>query len=80
MLAGDTPEMSVRNLNCWRNFVRIGTENFARDAIIPHAFQTTLDAPFGDPHRKMGLKAGHSLLLLHLQGIQDERIADIWKN
>ena len=76
----DTPELNGRNLNCWRNFVGIGPQNFARDAIISHAFQTALDAPFGDPHRKMRLKAGHSPPLSHLQEIQDERIADNWKN
>src|SRR5258708_37418857 len=57
--AGDTAEMSGRDLDYWRNFVGIGVKDFARDAKISHAFQTAFDPPFCDPHRKMRLKAGH---------------------
>ena len=43
----------------WRNFVRKGTKNLARDAIIAATFQAALDAPLNDPNREMRLKAGH---------------------
>src|SRR5437879_5091821 len=43
---GDATEMCGRNLNCWRSLISVGAKNLARDAIIAHAFQTALDAPF----------------------------------
>jgi hypothetical protein len=78
--AGDTTETSGRDLDCWRNFVGIGVKDSARDAKIPRAFQTALDAPFNDPDRKSRLKAGHYVPLSDLREIQDERIADIDEN
>ena len=48
--AGNAAEVYGRNLNCWRNSVGIGTKDAARDAIIAHALQTALDAPFDDPN------------------------------
>jgi hypothetical protein len=55
--AGDTTEMSRRDLDCGWNLVRIRAQDFARDAIVPYAFQTALNAPFDDPHRNPRLKA-----------------------
>ena len=55
--AGDSTEMRGRNLDGGWNFVGIGAEDFAGDAIVPNTFQTALDAPFNDPHRKPRLKA-----------------------
>jgi len=55
-------------------------KDFARDAKIPHTFQTTLYAPFNDPDGKSRLKTGHYLPLSDLREIQDERIADIEEN
>jgi len=78
--AGDTTETSRRDFDCWRNFVGIGVQDFARDAKIPHTFQTTLNAPFNDPDGESRLKAGHYVPLSDLREIQDERIADIDEN
>jgi len=48
----DEPERS----ECEGILYGIGAQNFARDTIVPHAFQPALDAPFDDPPPKAALE------------------------
>src|SRR6266581_1667956 len=78
--AGDSAQCGRRNPHAGRNSVAVGAKNFACDAIVTHTFQSALDTPLGDPHRKMRLEAGHWSLRSNLQALQDVRIAELQEN
>jgi len=59
----DSAKVRGRDLDGRRNFVRIGSKDFARDAVIANALQPAFDAPFNNPDRKTRLETDrHSLL------------------
>ena len=59
--AGTAVYPRLGNAHGLRDFVRFGvrfgTTDLTRQTIIAGIFEAALDAPFGDPHLKMHLKA-----------------------
>src|SRR5215467_2402442 len=58
-LARNFVHLRRRNPHRGGNFVRQGAKDFAREPVIAATLEAPLDAPFGNPDRKMRLNAGH---------------------